>query len=47
VLIISGAETLDAENPAAFKALNDVFAAAIAEWRVQGSPDVGVLRSSC
>lgn len=38
VLFISGAESLNAENPAAFKALNDVFAAAIAEWRVHDLP---------
>jgi hypothetical protein len=38
VLFISGAENLDAESPAAFKTLNDVFAAAIAEWRVHDLP---------
>ncbi|MBK7674322.1 barstar family protein [Accumulibacter sp.] len=34
VLFISGAENLRAENPAAFKTLNDVFATAIEEWRM-------------
>jgi hypothetical protein len=47
VLIIARAEILHAEDPVGFQALNEVFAAAIAEWRVQDLPDVGVLRSSC
>jgi hypothetical protein len=38
VLFISGAENLHAENPVAFNALNDVFAAAIADWRVHDFP---------
>ena len=38
VLIVSGAETLQAEDPAAFQSLNEVFVAAIQEWREQGYP---------
>lgn len=38
ILIISRAEILHAEDPAAFHALNEVFAAAIAEWRSQDFP---------
>ncbi len=38
VLIISHAEALQAADPAAFKALNEVFGAAIAEWRSQDFP---------
>ncbi len=38
VLIITRAEILGAQDPAAFHAINEVFAAAIAEWRLQGLP---------
>nr|MBP6708536.1 hypothetical protein [Accumulibacter sp.] len=38
VLIICRAEVLLAEDPAAFAVLNEVFAAAIAEWREQDFP---------
>jgi hypothetical protein len=38
ILSISRAEILHAEDPAAFHTLNEVFAAAIAEWRSQDVP---------
>lgn len=38
IIVIAHAEGLQAADPAAFKALNDVFSAAIAEWRSQDSP---------
>ncbi len=37
-LIIADAEALQAEDPEGFGALNEVFAAAIAEWRSQDFP---------
>ena len=37
-LIIADAETLQADDPDGFDALNKVFAAAIAEWRSQNFP---------
>lgn len=37
-LIIARAETLQADDPAAFEAINEVFAAAIAEWQSQDFP---------
>jgi len=38
VLLLSGAETLAARDPAAFRTLNQVFAAAIDDWQSQGVP---------
>lgn len=38
VLMLSRAETLAAENPAAFRTLNEVFAAAIDDWRAAHVP---------
>ncbi|SBT07079.1 conserved hypothetical protein [Candidatus Accumulibacter aalborgensis] len=38
VIIVSHAETLQATHPATFQTLNEVFTAAIAEWRSQGLP---------
>jgi RNAse (barnase) inhibitor barstar len=38
VLIILRAETLYAEDSVGFQALNEVFAAAVAEWRSQACP---------
>jgi len=38
VLIIADAEALQAGDPEGFDALNEVFAAAIAEWRSQDFP---------
>ncbi len=37
-LIIADAEALQADDPEGFDVLNDVFAAAIAEWRLQDFP---------
>ncbi len=38
VLIVSGAETLRAEEPALFETLKEVLVVAIDEWRSQGLP---------
>lgn len=38
VLIIARAEILHAEDQVGFQALNEVFAAAVAEWRSQACP---------
>ncbi|TMQ76193.1 barstar family protein [Candidatus Accumulibacter phosphatis] len=38
VLIITRAEILQAQDPVSFHAVNEVFAAAIAEWRLQDLP---------
>ncbi|MBE2258633.1 MAG: barstar family protein [Candidatus Accumulibacter sp.] len=38
VVIVSRAETLAAENPAAFRTLNEVIAAVIDEWRSRDVP---------
>jgi hypothetical protein len=38
VLIISRSEILYADDPVGFQALNEVFAAAVAEWRSQACP---------
>lgn len=38
LLILSRAEALQRANAKAFRTLNEVFAAAIAEWRAQGVP---------